>query len=322
MTWKRRGPPLVVFVSNVWTLTLLCLIKGLGLICRVCTAPLAAVVALSAVGAAAWAEGAAGPGVVEGLTVNGAQLLPLGERSGLAGYLVTLASGEVYTLYVTADGHGVAGLLYAPDGSMVTDAQVAAAMAVYRGQADLPATVGEARGRTPQAGGGEITPALPSRPSEVGGGVAAASDVGALFGRSEEGFGFTLARPGSNAPPVVLFGDPACPWSRSAVARLGEQALAGRLRLRVLPVALLGEASALWAAGVASAGDPALAWFAKTPAPASADGARHIESNNALFAAWGEGSVPLIVWRGRDGAISRRAGDIVDIEAWIEELGR
>ena len=322
MTWKHRSPPLVALVSNYWTLKVLRRIKGLGLMRRVCTALLAAVLALGLAGAAALAEGAPAPGVVAALTANGAQLLPLGERSGLTGYVVTLASGEVYTLYVTADGHGVAGLLYAPDGAMVTGAQVAAATAGRSGQGERSAAAGGARAPTLWAGGAETTAALPSQPSGVGGDVAAASDVGALFGRSGEGFGFTLARPGSNAPAVVLFGDPACPWSRSAVARLGEQALAGRLRLRVLPVALLGEASARWAAGVASAGDPALAWFAKTPVPASADGARRIERNNALFSAWGERSVPLIVWRGRNGAISRRTGDIADIAAWLEELGR
>ena len=139
----------------------------------------------------------------------------------------------------------------------------------------------------------------------------------ALFQRAVSAFGFTLGRAG---PPVVAFADPGCRWSRSAVARLAQPALAGRLRLHVVPVGVLGAASARDAAAIASAGDPAMAWFDGTVAAGSAAGARRIERNNALFDAWGPGAVPLIVWQTRDGRVAHSLGDIDDLDAWLEVL--
>ena len=63
---------------------------------------------------------AAEPDLVSALRDQGAQIVPLGPRGGLAGYLVTPVGGAGYSLYVTNDGHGVAGLLYGPDGVLLT----------------------------------------------------------------------------------------------------------------------------------------------------------------------------------------------------------
>ncbi|MDE0538114.1 MAG: hypothetical protein OXH94_05230 [Rhodospirillales bacterium] len=52
------------------------------------------------------------PELVTALRAKGAQIVALGKRGGLAGYLVTPEGGAGYSLYVTGDGHGVAGLLY------------------------------------------------------------------------------------------------------------------------------------------------------------------------------------------------------------------
>ena len=69
---------------------------------------------------------AAEPDLVSALRDQGAQIVPLGPRGGLAGYLVTPVGGAGYSLYVTGNGHGVAGLLYGPDGVLITGAQLAA----------------------------------------------------------------------------------------------------------------------------------------------------------------------------------------------------
>ena len=69
---------------------------------------------------------AAEPDLVSVLRDKGAQIVPLGPRGGLAGYLVTPVGGAGYSLYVTDDGHGVAGLLYGPDGVLITGGQLAA----------------------------------------------------------------------------------------------------------------------------------------------------------------------------------------------------
>ena len=80
------------------------------------------VIAVVAIPAARAAE----PDLVSALRDQGARIVPLGPRGGLAGYLVTPVSGAGYSLYVTGDGHGVAGLLYGPDGVLITGGQLAA----------------------------------------------------------------------------------------------------------------------------------------------------------------------------------------------------
>ena len=114
-----------------------------------------------------------------------------------------------------------------------------------------------------------------------------------------------------------MFGDARCPWSRSAVAKLGREAIAGRLRLHVVPVALLGAAAARRAAGIASSPDPAQAWFDRIDRPADQAGRERITRNNALFDKWDARSVPLIVWRGPDDTNRKHLGDIADIGVWL-----
>ena len=239
------------------------------------------------------APAADAPATISALKANGAHVVELGARGGLDGYLVEPAGGDPYSLYITPDSHAVAGLLYGPGGNLITGDQIAAAQDLA---ADTPMQVAHA--------------------SE---GAAPVPDAEALFERSAAAFGFTL---GKSGPPVVLFGDPTCRWSRAAAARLGRQALDGRFRLHVIPVGLLGGASARKAAGIASSPDPASAWFDRAVEAAAPEGARRIARNNALHDAWGETAVPLIAWRDAQGRIERRIGDIDDLDAWLKELSR
>ena len=272
------------------------------------------------------AQGTEEPAVVAALRANGARIMALGDRGGLSGHFVELADGDAYGLYLTPDGHAVAGLLYGPDGTLVTGSQIAAARGAAGGGA-IPAraALGEAgiddvvaADPTVFAHGYEYGPDVPGTDApgtEVPG--AEAPGIEMLFERSGAAFGFTLGRSG---PLVVLFADPACRWSRAAVARLGRPALDGRLRLHVVPVGVLGAASAREAAAIASAPDPALAWFEGAGASARPEGGRQIARNNDLFDGWGLGAVPLIVWRGGDGRIAHRLGDLDDLGAWLEAL--
>lgn len=244
------------------------------------------------------------PATIAALRARGARTFALGERGGLAGHLVELAGGGAYALYLTPDGHAVAGLLYAPDGTLLTGRQLAA----VRGAAGHAAAIGG-------------PPAVESRAvrtkADIPAGATAEPDAEARFERAAAAFGFTLGRTG---PLVVLFGDPGCRWSRSAAARLGQRALAGRLRLRIVPVGLLGAASARTAAGIASSPDPAAAWFGGDVPPPQPEGGTRIARNNALYEAWGETGVPLIAWRGAQGRAAHRVGDVDDLEAWLREL--
>ena len=272
------------------------------------------------------AQGIEEPAVVAALRAKGARITVLGERGGLSGHFVELAGGDAYGLYLTPDGHAVVGLLYGPDGTLVTASQIAAARGAGGGEAIATRAALGASGNddalavdpTLLAHGYEYGPDVPGTDApgtEVPG--AEAPGIEMLFERSGAAFGFTLGRSG---PLVVLFADPACRWSRAAVARLGRPALDGRLRLRVIPVGVLGAASAREAAAIASAPDPALAWFEGAGVPAQPEGGRRIAHNNDLFDGWGAGAVPLIVWRGVDGRIVHRLGDLDDIGAWLEAL--
>ena len=258
----------------------------------------------------------AGPGpeglrlesLVSALRTNGAEVLSLGSRGGLDGYFVTPAKGAGYSLYVTADGHAVAGLLYGPDGTEVTGSQLAAARsaaALARG----------ADGRAP-----ETAPPAAVAHTEIRDSVAAPgpASLAGLFERSASAFGFTL---GERGPVAVLLGDPTCSWSRSAAAKLGRAALDGRLQLRVVPVAVLGGAAARRAAGIAASPDPAIAWF-EGGGTADRTGAERIARNNALFDEWGASAVPLIAWRTREGTVAHRVGDIDDVGAWLKDTLR
>ena len=272
-----------------------------------------AMAAVLAAAAAIPAARAGEPDLVSALRGNGAQIVQLGVRGELAGYLVIPPGGAGYSLYVTGDGHGVAGLLYGPDGALVTGGQLAAA----RDPTDLagaaPPGSPVATASVAPAGRNETQAATRSAAES-----AAAPSTPALFERAASAFGFTL---GERGPLVVLFGDALCPWSRAAVARLGSEAIAGKLRLHVVPVALLGAASAHRAAAIAASPDPAQAWFARTDGPAGPQARDRIARNNALFDAWGERSVPLIAYRTALGGIAHRVGDIDDPGAWLRELG-
>ena len=275
------------------------------------------------------------PAVVAALRANGARILSLGRRGGLDGHLVEPADGDAYSLYLTPDGHAVAGLLYAPDGTLLTGRQLdyalvgkGSAVATYEGErtppgetayiaefVSAPAAPGGA-----DAGSGNGSDAAAFRLAHADGHQPQAPDKGtpwyveALFARSSSAFGFSL---GQSGPSAVVFADPGCRWSRAAVTRLARAALDGRLRLRVIPVGVLGAASAREAAAIASSPNPALAWFEGPDWPPSPDGGRRMARNNALFDDWGVDAVPLIAWRTGEGRVEHRLGDIGDIDAWL-----
>ena len=260
---------------------------------------------------------AAEPDLVSALRDQGAQIVPLGPRGGLTGYLVTPVGGAGYSLYVTDDGHGVAGLLYGPDGVLLTGGQLAAVRGENRPAGATPSSASGAPNPTANVEGAGVRDSGTSTEGAMPDTATGVSRA-VLFERSASAFGFTL---GERGPLVVLFGDPHCPWSRSAVARIGREAMAGKLRLHVVPVALLGAASAHRAAGIAASSDPAQAWFARDDGPAGRHARDLIARNNALFDTWGERSVPLIAHRTMQGGIAHRVGDIPDLNAWLRELG-
>lgn len=247
------------------------------------------------------------PDLIEALHTNGAEVVTLGARGGLEGYFVTPPDGGGYSLYVTGDGHAVAGLLYGPDGTGITGEQLAAA----RGGGTSGA-IGRTGAQGPSSSGTPVAHAA------TDGRIALHPPLPALFERSAAAFGFTL---GDRGPVVVLLGDATCSWSRSAAARLGRAALDGRLQLRVVPVAVLGGDAARRAVAIAASPEPARAWFEGGGSPDRA-GAERIARNNALLDEWGESAVPLIAWRTPGGAVGHRVGDIDDVGTWLQDTLR
>ena len=268
---------------------------------------LSGLVALTAVSMAAAAplKAAGGGGqrdLIEALRSGGAQVVALGARGGLDGYFVTPAEGAGYSLYLTGDGHAVAGLLYGPDGIEITGAQLAAARS--------------------EAPGGSASPAAPRTDAAIATAHAAERPEGAgppspgLFERTAGAFGFTL---GERGPVVVLFGDPACPWSRSAAARLGRAALDGRLQLRVVPVAVLGAEAARLAAGIAAQPRPRERVVRGSPAPGGPPRRRKNRPQQRAARRMGRGRrSPDRLADARRG-VAKRVGDIDDVGLWLRE---
>ena len=243
--------------------------------------PLAALAAfLLLAGPASGAE----PAVIRSLTAAGAEVRVLGERGGLAGWWIAPQGGEGYALWTTPDGHAVMGVLYDAGGNLVpADA--------LRDNAPV---------QVAQAGGGRDERPIHARALEP----------------AIEAAAFHL---GASGPRTVVFADPACSFSRSTVAVLAEAALAGELRLSVVPVALLGAASARMALAVVAAPDgmaAAQAWFGRAEAEGGLEAAFRIEDNNALFAAGGGTAVPLTFMALPDG-VRRHTGEVLDPDAWL-----
>ena len=182
--------------------------------------------------------------MVAALRANGARILALGEQGGLDGHFVELADGDAYGLYLTPDGHAVAGLLYGPDGTLLTGRQIAAARIGSGGGVETTAvppvweaaSIGEVS-TTGRSHGGEATPGAPVQLAHAYADDPAVPGVETLFERSVSAFGFTLGHTpsGGHTGLAVAFADPGCRWSRAAVARLAHLALDGRLRLRIDP---------------------------------------------------------------------------------------
>ena len=242
---------------------------------------------LAAAAVAAMAAAAPRADVIDILDDSGAALEPLGTVGTLDGWHVTPADGAPYTLYVAPSGHAVVGLLYDPAGALVTAEQLAASPPPH------PMT---ASAQPPDAG---VQPTPPPAPPADG------------------AAGFRLGRQG---PFLRVFADPACPWSRSAVANLASEALAGRIVIEVVPVALIGAESARMALAAVAGG--AEAWFSQATADPVEETAVALLENNAIFAESGGTAVPYLLWQNDAGITRSFTGAPEPLDAFLKELGR
>ena len=257
------------------------------------------------VGAAAGEEH--GASLVDQLRKNGARVTALGKRGAMDGWWVEPAGAEAYALYVDETGHAVIGALYGPDGSGVTRLQLEELRAARAAGA-----------RPVRSASAEQTSSVAPGPAP-GASPASASPVALVeAGLAAEGFDL-----GEAGPLVVTFADPGCPPSRAAVALLAKRAVEGKLRLRVVPVGMLGERSELLAGAVVAAGNRALAWFSvdreQVPREIGAEARAAVSFNGKLFRRSGSEFVPFSLMRGTDGSVSSAVG--ADFGEWFDGEG-
>ena len=130
--------------------------------------------------------------------------------------------------------------------------------------------------------------------------------------------GFDLGEAG---PEVAIFADPSCLPSRAAVAELARRALAGEIRLRVVPVGARGAEAEVMAALVLGSEDRARGWFTldrEDEWPAlGADSAGGVALNRRLFERTGSEFVPYSLMRGTDGEVRAMIG--ADFGKWFGE---
>jgi len=252
--------------------------------------------ALALATAIATAASAADPSIVTLLRESGAKVEAIGSTPGLTGWHVTRQGDDDpgYTLYVTASGHAVAGVLYDAQGVVLTVDQLRAAETHARRDAAEP----DASMWIPPATAVDLEPERTSAP----------------YSPPPPTTGFTLGQAG---PVVHIFADPTCPFSRSTVARFAHVALAGKLRLTVIPVALLGTESAYQAlAAVGEEGGHA--WFARAAAEPTPVTSAAVRQNNQAHAATGLDVVPVVRTFSADGAWHDHPGAVTDVAGFLE----
>ena len=272
-------------------------------------------VALAGVGGIMWLAGA-GPvsgsertvSLVEQLRRSGASVTSLGKSGAMDGWWVEPAAGEAYALYVDETGHAVLGTMYAPDGSGVTGRQLEAMRAAMRG-AEIPV-----RAAFPLAS--RRAGAAEGEGPGVTVGSRAVSSPAALLEAGMAAEGFELGEAG---PQVVTFADPACRPSRAAVAMLAKRAVDGELRLKVVPVGMLGERSKQLAGAIVASENRALTWFSvdrdARPAEGGAWARAAVDLNGRLFLRGGSDFVPWSIRMADDGGVSSAVG--VDFGSWF-----
>lgn len=224
-------------------------------------------------------------------------VVELGEQHGLRGLFVR-SGRQFQVFYVTPDGQRVVpGVLWGADGRELTRAQLAGVA-----------------GAVPTVVLGDVRP---------GEGVGAPSALTAVA-RSHAGFVGA-----ETAPTLWMFADPRCVYSVRAMQVLQPFVAAGRVRLGVIPVAVLdrepGGASAQVASAMLSESAERMVatWQANrlTGVAAAAEAPAKLRENMAVVEAVGLRGTPTFFYRKRDGSEGRVDGLPADVGALVASLG-
>lgn len=232
------------------------------------------------------------PAALVPLVRDGARLAPIGKLGGLDGWLAK--KGEmVQTVYLTPDGrHYIAGIGFSQDGRNATAESLDVAM--KRG--DLAALGIEPR-TAPQAAQPQVPPQQSAvaqtsgdarNPSQAGDQVLAAIEADAALPPEKRTLTW-LSFGKVGAPIVYMAADLSCPYCKRAWTQLSPEVDAGRIELRIIPVALISPASKGQAMALFDAEDPRKLWIdnVKSSIPPAQIGSEAamaaIDANNAFF---------------------------------------
>jgi hypothetical protein len=243
----------------------------------------------------------------------GADVNYIGRLYGLDGWLITKDTA-VEVVYTTLDGQAsVVGLLYGPEGNLVTAGQLEAAK--QKGLVLPNTTAGK-----PAAEAVSVPPG--TQPGETPG--SAGERLWADAGAS------TYITIGAKTAPVLyIFVDPRCHYCQGYWQDLNAspQTMAA-VQLRLIPVGILGPDSVQIAQQVLSAPDMAAAWkavekvdYSTLPKTIAPDAAAKLEANRQLMIKYGFGGTPYSVYRGKDGKVKIVAGVPTNLAQVIGDLG-
>lgn len=244
------------------------------------------------------------PAALMPLVRDGARLAPIGKIGGLDGWLAKKGD-MVQTVYLTPDGrHYIAGIGFSEEGRNVTAESLDVAM--KRGDLAALGIEPKPTASTPSSAAQAGTPAaavpqVPSRqasatpppqsarpPVLTGEQVLAAIEADSAL--SPEKRSLTWLSFGKvGAPVVYMAADLSCPYCKRAWVQLAPEVDAGRIELRIIPVAIVSPASRGQALALLDAEDPRKLWIDNVtasipPAQVGSEAAMAaIEANNAFF---------------------------------------
>lgn len=249
------------------------------------------------------------PKPLQELVNQGAQVRYLGRDNGLDGW-ITVKNGQEQYFYVLPDKSAfIMGLLFNPDGKLITVDQVHRLQ--QKGDTLLDTLADDSQNFTKAED--EKTDNGFKTPSEQ------------LFSDIEASNWIPLGDQG--APVAYAFIDPQCPHCHEFVNELRKGYLdKGKIQLRIIPVGFDDERRAQ-AAFLLATPDPVDRFYKHLDGdpdalPAKSDiNDQGVQRNLAIMQSWEFSVTPMIVYRGKDKTVKLVRGRPKDLGAFINDLG-
>jgi thiol:disulfide interchange protein DsbG len=145
-----------------------------------------------------------------------------------------------------------------------------------------------------------------------------------LFALAKAANGFEMGQ--ANAPVAQIFIDPMCPHCKEMLSAVWPAIDAGMVRLRVIPVGAVAPQSQGMAAYLLRAPDAPnrlrkLMGGDMSAVPSDSDApTAPIMDNTKILIDWKLNSVPITLYRGRDGKVKLLEGPPTDLETFLKDL--